>query len=116
MSNNIVFMGWNRAVPGRERASGELFQEVLQYLGGLQQAGTIDSFEPVLLSPHGGDLNGFILIRGEIGQLSAMMASEEWQTFVTRGGLLLEGSGVVQGVTGDLIMQWMDLWTRNIPS
>lgn len=115
MSDNVVFLGWNRAVPGREHASAALFQEFLQYLGGLQGAGGIDSFEPVLLSQHGGDLNGFVLIRGERDQLAAMTASQEWLGFVTRGGLIMEGLGVVQGVTGELLTRWMATWTASIP-
>ena len=116
VSYNLIFMGWDRAIPGREPLAGQLFQEVLQFLAGQQQAGKIDSFEPVLLSPHGGDLNGFILIRGDSANLDALQATPEWQQYVTRGGLLLEGSGQVRGATGDLVMQWMAVWTQSMPS
>jgi hypothetical protein len=112
MSANVIFMGWNRPVTGRETQSGQLFQEVMQYLGGLQQAGTIQSFDTVLLSPHGGDLNGFFLIRGESTKLDALQASEEWLAHVTRGGIVMEGLGVVRGATGELIMEWMNLWNK----
>jgi hypothetical protein len=37
--------------------------------GGLQLQGTIKSFDTVFLDPHGGDLNGFFLIRGLTGDL-----------------------------------------------
>ncbi len=80
MSSNIIFFGWNRPIPGREKLSGAHFQEFAQYLGGLQQSGTIQSFEAVLLDPHGGDLNGFFLIRGEPAKLDAVMASDAWHT------------------------------------
>jgi hypothetical protein len=115
MSYNAVFMGWNRAIPGREAAAGQLFTEVVQYLAGLQGAGQIDSFEPVMLTPHGGDLNGFILIRGSAEKLGAMMVSSEWASFNTRGSLLLDGPGSVTAATGDLLMDWMKAWTENIP-
>jgi hypothetical protein len=115
MSFNLVFVGWNHAVRGREAASMELFQDVHQYLGRLQGEGTIDSFETVLLSAHGGDLNGFILIRGEAGKLLAMQASAEWMKFNTRAGLLLEGNGTVNGATGDMVMEWMNTWTEVMP-
>jgi hypothetical protein len=116
MSADVIFMGWDRAVPGREAAVAAQFQEVLQYLGELQQAGTIESFQPVLLSPHGGDLNGFILIQGESTKLDALAASREWGAHVTRGGLNLQGLGVVRGATGELLMEWMTGWTEAIPT
>jgi hypothetical protein len=116
MGTNVIFVGWNRSVAGREPQSAQLFQEFVQYLGGLQQAGTIQSFETVLLSPHGGDLNGFFLIRGESTNLDALQSSEEWLTHVTRSGLLLEGVGAVRGVTGQMVMEWMNLWSKVIPT
>jgi hypothetical protein len=116
MTTNVIFMGWDRAIAGREADAAQLFQEVVQYLGGLQQAGTIQSFEPVLLSPHGGDLNGFFLIRGENDRLDALQSDEEWFTYVTRGGMLLEGLGVVRGATSEMVTEWMDLWSKIIPA
>jgi hypothetical protein len=56
----------------------------MQYLGGLQQKGSIKSFDTVFLNPHGGDLNGFILIRAESGQLDALMSSADWVRHMTR--------------------------------
>jgi hypothetical protein len=116
MSSNVIFFGWNRSIPGREATSAEHFQEFVQYLGGLQQKGAIESFEAVLLNPHGGDLNGFFLIRGDHGKLDALASSAEWEMHVTRGGLHLEGAGVVRGATGDLVMEWMARWSQSIPS
>ena len=116
MSTNVIFMGWNRAVAGREAQSGPLFQEFLQYLGGQQQEGTIQSFESVFLSPHGGDLNGFVLIRGETSKLDALQSSEEWLTYTTRAGQMMEGLGVVRGATGELVMKWMDVWNKVLPT
>jgi hypothetical protein len=110
MSSNVIFFGWNRSVPGREQMSAEHFQEYLQYLGRLQQEGAIDSFETILLSPHGGDMNGFFLIRGDNDALNALQGSDEWLTHVARGGHHLEGAGAVRGVTGELVMGWMNRW------
>jgi len=53
MSTEVIFYGWNRSVPGREQVSAAHFQEYLGYLAELQQNGDIDSFEVVLLRPHG---------------------------------------------------------------
>ena len=116
MSYNLIFMGWNRAIPGREPLAGQLFQEVLQYLAGQQQAGKIDSFEPVILSPHGGDLNGFVLVRGDAAQLSALSANEEWQDHMTRATMNLDGFGVVWGAIGETIAVQMARWNKFIPA
>ena len=116
MGSNVVFFGWNRPIPGRERVSGQHFQEFVQYLGGLQRSGGIQSFDTVFLDTHGGDLNGFFLIRGESAKLDALVSSSEWETHLTRAALHLEGSGAIRGVTGELIMERMNLWTKMIPA
>ncbi|MGE5602340.1 MAG: hypothetical protein ACM30E_04790 [Nitrososphaerales archaeon] len=112
MAANVVVSGWDRPVPGREGKAIELFQEYMQYLGGLQQAGTIQSFEAVLLDLHGGDLNGFTMIRGDPAKLDALLSSDEWATFMTRAGLLLEGFGQIRGVSGDLLAKQMGLYAK----
>ena len=115
MSPNVIVFGWNRSIPGRERRSAEHFQEFVQYLGGLREKGTIQSFDVVLLDPHGGDMNGFFLIRGESEKIRELAASTEWLTHMTRAVLHLEGAGAVLGVTGEAVMERMKLWTNLIP-
>jgi hypothetical protein len=116
MSKAVIFYGWDRSIPGREQMSAGHFQEYLGYLQGLQEGGAIDSFEVVLLEPHGGDLNGFFLLHGEEEQLDAVQASDEYRDHVTRGGLHLQSAGAVRGVTGEGVMEWMARWAANIPS
>ncbi len=65
MAMGALFIGWGQAVHGREQKALEVFQEALRYSGRLQQDGEIQSFEPVALEPHGGDLAGFLLINGD---------------------------------------------------
>ena len=115
MSANIIFFAWNRSIPGREQISAGHFQEFVGYLGELQGKGGIQSFETVFLNAHGGDLNGFFLIHGNNDQLNQLQASEAWTTHMTRAALHLEGSGAVTGVSGDLVMERMALWTKSIP-
>ncbi len=116
MSTNVVLFGWDHPIPGREGLSAAHFQEFVQYLGGQQQSGAIQSFEAVLLDPHGGDLNGFFLIRAEPAKLDALLASTTWQTHIIRAGLHLAGSGVIRGATGELLMEQMALWSKLIPA
>ena len=116
MGSNVIFFGWDRALPGRERISAEHFQDFVKYLGGLQQKGSIQSFETVFLNNHGGDMNGFFLIRGATEKLDTLISSEDWQTHMMRAALHLQSSGVVRGRTGDLVMKMMETWTKLIPA
>ena len=116
MGTNVVFVGWDRPSRGREQISTVLFQEFMQFLGGQQQAGAIQSFDSVFLNLHGGDLNGFTLIRGDSNKLDALLSSEAWETYMTRAGLLMDGFGVVRGVTGELMMKQMESYMRAVSS
>jgi hypothetical protein len=116
MGPNVVFFGWNRSIPGRERLSSGHFEEFLGYLGALKQKGTIESFEPVLLAAHGGDMNGFFLIRGDASKLDALMSTTEWVTHMTRADLHLQGSGAVRGFAGNMIGEMMGIWQKHIPA
>jgi len=102
-----LFLGWGPVVRGRELKALEVFQETLTYYGSLQEDGKIDSFEPVLLAPHGGDLAGFILLRGERTSLNAVRSSEEFQRLVTRAAAIVDDLGVIDGYTGEALGQQM---------
>ena len=115
MGSSVIVFGWNRSIPGREKVSAAHFDEFMKYLAGLQQKGTIQAFDVIFLDAHGGDLNGFVLIRGEGAKLDTLLSTTEWITHVTRGTLHLEGAGAIRGVTGDEIMKRMAIWTSNIP-
>jgi len=116
MSSNVIFFGWDRSVPGRERMSAEHFQSFGEYLATQQRKGVIQSFEPVFLNAHGGELNGFFLIRGESAKLDGLMASDEWITHLTRAMVHLDKAGAVRGAAGELIQQRMGLWLKELPA
>ena len=116
MGSGVILFGWNRSIPGREKVSAAHFDEFMSYLGGLQQNGTIQGFDVIFLDAHGGDLNGFFLIRGESAKLDSLVSTTAWITHITRASLHLEGSGVIRGVTGDELMKRMAIWTSVIPS
>jgi hypothetical protein len=107
MAGDALFLGWGPVVRGRERKALEVFQETLTYYGLLQQDGKIDSFEPVLLAPHGGGLAGFILLRGARTSLDEVRSSEEFQRLVTRAGAIVDEIGVIDAYTGEALAQQM---------
>jgi hypothetical protein len=47
---------------------------------------------------HGGDLGGFILIRGERDRLAKVRASAEFERLTVRAGFIVENVGVVSAL------------------
>jgi len=101
MAQAALFIGWGTPVRGRERQALQVFGEVIQYYTRLQQEGEIEGFEPVALEPHGGDLGGFLLVRGERDTLARLRSSEEFLRLVNRGLLVVEHFGVVGAFIGE---------------
>lgn len=107
MAGEALFLGWGPVVRGREQIALQVFQETLEYYGKLQQEGQIESFEPVLIAPHGGDLGGFILLRGERSRLDEVRSSEEFERLVVRAATVVDNVGVINAVTGESLGQAM---------
>jgi hypothetical protein len=107
MSDEALFLGWGEVVRGREAKAVQVFNESVEYYAKLQQEGKIESFEPWFLAPHGGDLDGFILIRGERSQLDEVLRSPEFESLQTRVGLIVDRVGVVHAATGETLARLM---------
>lgn len=114
MANSALFMGWNRAVAGREQQAMDLFMKSMEYYGQLQNDGKIESFEPVVLSAHGGELNGFVLIRGDADKLDAIRRDETFISYATEANFCLVGFGLIRGYIGDSITEMFSLWAKHI--
>lgn len=100
MADAAIFVGWGQPVRGREMKGLQVFNEAIAYYGRLQQAGTIESFEPVLLTVHGGDLAGFVLLRGDVNKLNALKQTDEFQKTTLRAGQIVDGLGVIDAAIG----------------
>jgi hypothetical protein len=109
-----VFIGWGAPVRGREAKGLEVFDESVEYWGRLQQEGRIESFEVVLLYPHGGDLYGFALLRGDGEALDAIRASDEFNRLVARAGLVVEGLGIVSAALGGSLGPQVELYRQAV--
>jgi hypothetical protein len=107
MAGDALFICWGPVVRGRELKALEVFQETLGYYGKLQQEGRIESFEPVLIAPHSGELAGFILMRGERGRLNEIRSSEEFLKLTTRAAAIVDDIGVIDAYTGEALAQQM---------
>jgi hypothetical protein len=114
MADSGLFIGWGQVVRGRETEAMKTFNTTVEYFVGLQESGTIEGFEPVFLEPHGGDLNGFFLVRGEAEKLSALRVDVEFQAVLLRAGLIVENLGVVGAVTGARLERQRELFAEAI--
>jgi hypothetical protein len=103
MADEALFIGWGDPVRGRESKALDVFNESLQYYGRLQQDGKIESVDSWFLAPHGGDLAGFILLRGDREQLDAVRRSVEFELLLTRAGMIVDRVGAVNAYTGDAL-------------
>jgi hypothetical protein len=101
VAQGAVFIGWGAAKSGLEKKSLGIFNEGLEYWTRLQRQGEIESFEPVQLEPHGGDLAGFCLIRGDSEKLDRLRRSEEWLRLNAKALMVVENLGIVTAHTGE---------------
>ncbi len=117
MTDAALFIGWGASAAGRERRSVELFAHSMRYLSRLVEQGRVASFEPFFLEPHGGDLEGFFIVRGNQEQLNEIRAEDEFQRLAVRAQVLVSNFGVVGAVTGERLnkhMAWFAEAAREI--
>ena len=113
MADFGVFLGFGFPVRGREESAVKVFGELLAFLGAQAQQGNVESFEPGFLQPHGGDLSGFVLVRGERSKLDAMVASQEFLRLSTRAETIVERFGVVNCVLGQELQRQMGAFLQD---
>ena len=114
MADSGLFIGFGAPVRGRERQATKVFNEAFEYYARLQQEGEIESFEPVLLEPHGGELDGFFLLRGDQDKLARIRNSEEFERLTVRGQLIIENLGVVGAALGGRLMSQMSVFGEQV--
>jgi len=73
MADHGIFIGWSGVVAGRERQAEKVFGEAI---------------------------NGFMLIRGELDALHALLASPEWERLSARTMAIVHDLGVINASLG----------------
>ncbi len=114
MADAALFVGWGPPIPGRETKGLEVFSEALAFHGGLQDSGDIESVEVALLSPHGGEPNGFILVKGSREQIAALRENQEFQRINARASLVIKRLRVIDAVVGDGVGEQISLYQEAI--
>jgi hypothetical protein len=114
MADSGLFIGFGPPVRGRERQAIKVFNEGFEYYSRLQQEGEIESFEPVLLDPHGGELGGFFLLRGDKDKLARIRGTEEFERLTARAQLIVENLGIVGAFLGDRLMSEISVFSQQV--
>jgi hypothetical protein len=114
MADTGIFIAWGKAARGREEEATQVFNEAVAYYTRLQEEGVIESWEPVLLEAHGGDLAGFFLLRGEQDKLARLRATEEFQHLSLRASLFVDSLGVVTAAIGERVAKEMAYYGEQV--
>ena len=114
MADAALFIGWGNAVRGRERQALTVFGEAVGFWTQRQQQGEVETFDTVFLEPHGGDLLGFFLIRGEREALAALRVRDDVVRLNLRASLIVDNFGFVGGSVGSGIDEQMGWFQAGI--
>ena len=116
VQSNVLMFGWNHPIQGREGLAGELFAHTTSFFEKQKSGGKLENYQPVFLSSHGGDLNGFFLLTGTHAQLDTLVSNDEFVDIIMRAGHALTNVGVVHGYAGNVIPELMSRWIKTIPA
>lgn len=114
MADRVLLLGWNRTVPGREQQAMQLFQKTMEFNAKLQSENRIEGFDAVILDAHGGDLNGFMILKGDSDKLVEIQADDAFIELTIEAGYCLQDFGVIVGSTGDGIKNILSRWEKYI--
>ncbi len=114
MAEAALFIGWGEPARGREKRALEVFNESMQYWGRLQKEGKIERFDVALLAPHGGDLGGFILVRGTAQQIDSVRRDEEFERLIARVRLFVDDIGLADAFVDERLAQVMAQYQEEI--
>lgn len=103
MKETALFIGWGGVYPGREKLALEGYHEWIRILEEQKAKGDIDDFQTVLLSPHGGELDGFTLVFGDPIKLMELSGREDIHLLQLRGEREFARFVVTPAAVGDLV-------------
>ena len=114
MADAGLFIGWGEVVRGREDRALDVFNETIELYGQMQSDGRIESFEVALLNPHGGDLQGFVMLRGSEAQIDAVGRDEDFERVMTKGSLVVENLGIIPAAINEGLARAMAIYQEEL--
>jgi hypothetical protein len=113
MADRVLFIGWGTSVRGREERGLEVFNDSIGLYGRMQQEGSIESFDVVLLGANPG-LSGYIELHGSAEQLAAVRESDEFRRTLVDASLIVDDLRLIEGSTNTGIAREMALYQESI--
>ena len=114
MADRMLFIGWGTTVRGREERALEVFDAAVGFYGRCQQEGRIESFDVILLEPHGGGLAGYMELHGSADQLNALRQDEQFRRLMIDASLIVDELGIVDGFANEGVAREMGLYREAI--
>ncbi|SRR6266540_2482622 len=114
MADAGLFIGWGQVVRGREDRALDVFNETLELYGQLQSDGRIEDFEVALLDPHGGELQGYAMLRGSEDQIDAIRGDEDFQRMMTKASLVVDDLGLIRASIGEGLARAMAIYQEEL--
>ena len=114
MADRMLFIGWGATVRGREERALEVFDAAVGFFGRCQQDGRIESFDVILLEPHGGGLAGYTELHGSADQLNALRQDEQFRRLMIDASLIVDELGIVDGFANEGIARQLTLYREAI--
>ena len=100
MQETATFVGWGARLPGRELSAIQTFKEFTELLEDLKQTREIEDYLPVVLGPHGGELEGFVLIFAEPEKIAKIVKREDVHKLQLRAQFEHTKFSVIPAVVG----------------
>jgi hypothetical protein len=114
MADRMLFIGWGATVRGREERALEVFDAAVGFYGRCQQEGRIESFDVILLEPHGGGLAGYMELHGSADQLNALRQDEQFRRLMIDASLIVDELGIVDGFANEGIARELTLYREAV--
>jgi len=112
MAERVLFIGWDRPVPGREKQALENFGKGMEFFNKLKADGRIESFDTIILEAHGGDLNGVHLIKSSAEKIAKIREDETFVNLIIEAGYCVQGVGIISGYIDDGVTNVMSQYVK----
>lgn len=107
MAEAALCTTFGEPVPGREKQALKIYGDTVEYYTRLQQEGKIERFDVTIIGPTGGQVNGFIVVRGTANQVDTLRRTKEFQQMINSVQLVASHTSVHDAYVDEGLAQIM---------